>query len=428
MKKVWVIEVGEPLHLLGVKPRAMRAGLLCKRLAAYGVEVTWWVSNFNHREKEFYKVPNVPPHTYRMQLDNKIFYRFLRGRAYTRNISLSRVLHNYDVAQDFKYSVNFIPAPDVILCCYPTVDLAAEAVSYANTHKIPIIIDVRDLWPDVFLDILRLPKFFNQLFVPIISYKATYALKNASGISAISPKILEWAKSKAKRSKNYNDRVFPLSYERLYLSSEQRILSIQQWQSLGLKLDGSELIACCFGTISDVPEFETILDAIDFLPLNLLSKVRIVICGTGPRLEWLRTKVKNYSQVIVTGLISPESINILMEFSYVGLLPYPSREDLLMSYPNKIGEYLSAGLPVISTLSGASEQFLNEWNCGITVRNHDAFAFANALSLLSKRDKVWTDMNVNAKKAYSEMFNSNVTYRNMAKYLLSFVPEFGHKE
>ena len=52
---------------------------------------------------------------------------------------------------------------------------------------------------------------------------------------------------------------------------------------LGYAGDGSEIIACCFGMLSDVPEFETIVESLHHVPDGLAQRLRVVICGRGER-------------------------------------------------------------------------------------------------------------------------------------------------
>src|SRR5204863_5451667 len=44
--------------------------------------------------------------------------------------------------------------PDVILCSYPTIELCDAAVSYGRFHGVPVVLDIRDLWPDIFLNLV----------------------------------------------------------------------------------------------------------------------------------------------------------------------------------------------------------------------------------------------------------------------------------
>ena len=50
--------------------------------------------------------------------------------------------------------------PDLILSSIPTSELSLEATKLGKKNNIPVILDIRDLWPDVFLDVL--PNFFRH--------------------------------------------------------------------------------------------------------------------------------------------------------------------------------------------------------------------------------------------------------------------------
>ena len=60
--------------------------------------------------------------------------------------------------------------------------------------------------------------------------------------------------------------------------------------------------------------------------------------------------------------------------SAVCIAPYIEREDFLMSIPNKIAEYLCAGVPVLTSLLGVSGTLLEKNQCGVTYKNTDELA------------------------------------------------------
>lgn len=419
--RIWIIEIGEPLPLPGTRIRVMRAGQLAKQLAKDGAEVTWWVSDFNHLAKDYYDLAGLTGEGRLKSLENGISLYFLHGRRYKKNISISRILYNRDIAKDFQLTSVTLQPPDLILCCYPTIDLADMVTKYGSKLGIPVVVDIRDLWPDVFVDIFPFSRWLSRLAIRPLMHKASRLLRRANSISAISDHILEWGLAKAGRSRSEGDQVFPLSYERTELSSDRRVNAEQKWNSLGLKLDGSEPIVCCFGMLSHVPEFETILEALLLLPETLAQTIRVVICGSGPRLAWLQEASRVYPQLLVPGYVEIDAIESLMPYAFAGLLPYPTRSDLYCSYPNKIGEYLSAGLPVISTLGGASANLLNFRKCGIVVKNRDAKSFALALTQLAKRDAEWQIMSANALNTYSDMFDAKSNYTKMSECLIKMI-------
>jgi hypothetical protein len=80
---------------------------------------------------------------------------------------------------------------------------------------VPVIIDVRDLWPDIFVDVVP---FGLRTLMKIALYplrkSARYVFNNCSGIVGISPGYLMWALGYANRPRRALDVVFPLGYEK----------------------------------------------------------------------------------------------------------------------------------------------------------------------------------------------------------------------
>jgi glycosyltransferase involved in cell wall biosynthesis len=415
---VWIIEVGEPIPLPGLTTRTMRAGQLASQLVKDGVDVTWWVSDYNHSAKEYHNLNGLDGEGRLRTLTNGTKVYFLHGRPYKNNIDIYRALHNLDIARNFRKAATTLSPPNIIICCFPTIELADAATNYGNIRGIPVVVDIRDLWPDVFLDILPLPRWLSYLLIWPLRLQASRSLRRATAISAISEPILDWGLHKAGRPKNKFDHVFPLSYQRTEPSIKHRINAVERWRFLGLKCDGSEQIFCCFGTLSHVPEFETLLEALALLPEPLAKTIRVVICGAGPRLAWLQKMSRIYPQLLVPGYVGSDAIEAVMPYANGGLLLYPSRKDLSSSYPNKIGEYLSAGLPIISTLGGISAELLISRRCGIVVKNHDAKNFAVAMSRLAKKDDEWQILSSNAIQTFHDKFDAKTNYAKMSNFLI----------
>ena len=67
-------------------------------------------------------------------------------------------------------------------------------------------------------------------------------------------------------------------------------------------------------------------------------------------------KTKN---IIYAGYVDQEKLSYLLEMSDVGLLPYDKVEDFTLSIPNKVGEYLSCGLHILTSLKGEISKFFD---------------------------------------------------------------------
>ena len=195
--RIWLVTVGEPLPTDGSNERLLRTGILAGFLVRKGHEVLWWTSAFVHVRKTRRAVENTF-----VSLAGNYRIGMLRSCGYRRNISLARLSDHRGLARKFMELAPREPAPDVILCAMPTIELAREAVRYAKGRGIPIVLDIRDLWPDVILDIAppwaRWPA---RLFLSSLFRDLREACAGATAIIGITDPIVEWGVRNAGRSK-----------------------------------------------------------------------------------------------------------------------------------------------------------------------------------------------------------------------------------
>jgi glycosyltransferase involved in cell wall biosynthesis len=147
------------------------------------------------------------------------------------------------------------------------------------------------------------------------------------------------------------------------------------------------------------------------------DNIQFVVCGSGENLEAYRNAAQGCDNIVFPGWIDATQIKALMEMSSVGLLPYRSRADFARSIPNKVAEYLSAGLPVISSLTGVTENLLKENDCGVTYQNGDASSLVRLLRVLASDKNRMQTMARNAASLFSERFDAARVYSDMGEYL-----------
>ena len=390
----------------------MRAGMIARELCRQGVETTWWASTFSHPQKQYVASPGEE-----FDVLGGVTLHCLHGCPYQRNVSLERLRNHRQVAHAFRKAARQADRPDVLFCCYPTIDLAYEAVRFGQENGIPVILDVRDLWPEVFVELSPLPDKITRLVLSPLFSKARKALLGATAVTSITEPFLEKALGLAGRARSSQDRVIHLAYQRVEPGEQQKTAAIQFWRSQGLKLDGSELISCCFGNLSAVPDFETAVGALPLLEASVRDQVKMVICGDGEKLHWLSEQAQTHPQLIVPGRVGQVEIAVLMEHAHHGLLVYPNRQDLMMSYPNKIGEYLSRSLPILSTLEGLVGQLLKDENLGVVARSGDPAGFARQLEGLLQDRERHTQMKNNAARVFSERFDAATIFPELTQNL-----------
>lgn len=420
--RVWLVTTGEPLPTDGADMRLLRAGILSNMLALRGHEVVWWTSTFDHRRKRHRADTDA-----RVILDTGVDIRMLHGCGYRRNVSLRRILDHVMVARRFTRSVGEEPKPDIILCSLPTLELSVAVTRYANAAGIPVVIDVRDLWPDLFEEVA--PFWMRRALRPLLfpmRRQARLACRGATAITGNAPDMVTWGLKMAGRAAGPFDRYFPFGYSTKPLSREQRERALAFWATHGIGPQSDKFTACYFGVIGHQFELETVIEAAGILE-RAGRQSRVVLCGAGERFEYIKALAKDLKSVYLPGWVGESEIKSLMEMSQVGLAPYHSYVGFTASIPNKAIEYLSIGLPIVSTLQGHLRAFLEAYDCGITCSNGNAAGLAQTLATLADNHACLKRMSDNAKKVFVERFDAEFVYGDMTDYLLEVIASPGEQ-
>ena len=108
-------------------------------------------------------------------------------------------------------------------------------MEFSLKNRVPVIIDYRDLWPEVFYDLF--PKkmtFLAKIIFSPLSLRLKKVLKNVTGIVGITEKIMNTGIEKAQRKKNPFDSFFYLGYEKLIFNHSTLNKYINKWRSYGI--------------------------------------------------------------------------------------------------------------------------------------------------------------------------------------------------
>ena len=404
--KIWYLEIGEPLPFER-DVRLFRCFMLSRALASFGHDVTWWTSNFSHIPKKFV----VPP--YHEERVEGVLVRALPGLGYSRNISLARFRHHADFARKFWELAPRYEKPDFVIGSMPTLDGAQVAVRFANVHNIPVLVDIRDEWPDEFLAIVPNGlKWLGQLSMSSYFRMIRHICRNATGIMAISRRQLDFGLGYAGRKQDVNDGVFPMGYSPVSVDEDKVARARQWWVENGV--NGENFVACMFSSINKRVDLKTVIDGASILEKEF--PVKFILCGDGPGLAAMRKYGKKAGSVIFPGWVNAQQITALMQLSHVGLVPYAG--GVCMSLPNKPFEYFAGSLPVVSSVQGELRDVLAQNNCGITYRAGSAYDFCRAIRNLRNDSCRREAMGRSARKILEERFSTDVIYTAINRHLL----------
>jgi glycosyltransferase involved in cell wall biosynthesis len=126
---------------------------------------------------------------------------------------------------------------------------------------------------------------------------------------------------------------------------------------------------------------------------------------------------RDVPNVILTGWVGVPEIQWLLRRSIAGLAPWKPTPDYEATISNKVIEYWSAGVPVLTSLTrGVLVDVIARNDCGVSYGN-DAGRLHQAISKLLEQPEQRKKMSHNAAKLFEERFDAARVYREMADYL-----------
>ncbi len=116
---------------------------------------------------------------------------------------------------------------------------------------------------------------------------------------------------------------------------------------------------------------------------------------------------------------------VLMRRAAAGLDPLPDRYDFLATINNKAVEYMSAGLPVISSpRKGVLSDLLAAENCGASYDTGQVDALVSLLTALEADPARLASMSRSALVVYERRFRAEAVYGNLIDHLGKIVEQY----
>ena len=95
---------------------------------------------------------------YKEEMEDGVEYTFVRSRDYKGN-GLDRILNMIDTPFKIQKAMRCFykkEKPDVIYTSSPDLFVAFFALLFGKMHRIPVVVEIRDLWPESIVEYLSL--------------------------------------------------------------------------------------------------------------------------------------------------------------------------------------------------------------------------------------------------------------------------------
>lgn len=402
--KVWILQTGEPLQTDNNGARAMRAINLSNSLVGKGHNVTLWSSNFDHfTKKHRYKGSRA------INYNNNLQIKLIDSVGYKKNQGIKRLIDHAQLAFGLHFALKKMELPDIAFIGYPPIEVAWIMSRYLKKNSIPMVLDVKDMWPDVLLRALpSKARGIGKLLLTPYYYLMNSTFKVATSISSISQDFLDQSVKIAHRAPNIYDSVNYLSTIRPNYTDAE-ISNAQEWLDRMGVIDNKQTRCSFVGSLTSVFDWNFVIEAFKN------SGTELVIAGDGPCFQDLKEKTMNVKNIVMLGRITNIQSKILADRTNVFIAPYRSSLEFSQSLPNKFFDAMEYGKPLLSSVSGSASQFIVQKNIGLVYS--DISTLKMALNKLETSPDLFKQMGQNAIDAYDKEFSGQIVYEKIIKTL-----------
>lgn len=302
---------------------------------------------------------------YKEQLMDGVEYTFVRSRDYKGN-GLDRIWNMIDLPFKMWKSMKVFykqKKPDVIYTSSPDLFVAFFALLFGKKYKVPVVVEVRDLWPESIVEYNGMSR--KNPIIQILYQLEKWIYKRADqliftmegGKDYIKDK--KWDKFIDLRKVNHVNNGVDLKEYRE---------SIEKYQLDDTDLaDRSTFKVIYVGSIRKANNVQNLVEVAEELQKQKEDKVKVLIYGDGTdrkELEKLseKSKLKN---IVFKGKVAKIYIPYILSKSNLNILNYQRANTWKYGgSQNKQFEYLASGRPICSNVK-MGYSIIRKNKCGV---------------------------------------------------------------
>ncbi len=336
---------------------------LAKQLISKGHKVTIFAAGFHYTlMKETVSYSN---NGYRVESKEGIEFIWVETYPYQVN-NFKRMINivSYAVKLNFLIPKLNLVKPDIIIgtTVHPFAPLIAS--KFANRYKVPFIFEIRDLWPQSFIDMGIWKK--DSLVSKCFKYIEKYTVSKADSIISLSPKTEQYLLDEYR----YNHNIYiPNSVDIESVISNLKLSDTNETIKALEDLKFSGKFLCIF--TGAIVKSNTIHMFVEMARKFKNANIQIVLVGTGQERSKheLISKQESLDSIIFLDPVKKQLVPKLLQLADVLLL---IQGNIQWGSSNKLFDYLAARKPIITSLYAKHNNIVEKINCGYSAKYNNS--------------------------------------------------------
>ena len=267
------------------------------------------------------------------------------------------------------FAAKHVDDPDIVIGTSPTLFSVMAARRLALRKKVPFVMEVRDLWPGIFVDLGILN---NPAIIRILEAWELWLYRKADIIITVTDGF----------RKNIIDRgINDVKIHTVHNGADLTFLQPGgKDPSLIEELDlGGKFIVLYLGAHGISHGLDQLLDAA--VLLSNLDEIVFLLVGDGSKKEELLEKARreNIENVVFHPPVTKENVPLYYNLADICLVPLRDVDLFRIFIPSKMFEIMAIGKAIVASLRGEAASILNSSEGAIVTEPEDIQGIAKAI-------------------------------------------------
>jgi glycosyltransferase involved in cell wall biosynthesis len=299
------------------------------------------------------------------------------------------------------------PRPDVVMGTTPPIFQAISAWLLSIIHRRPLLLEVRDLWPEFAIDIGILR---NPILIWLSRWLESFLYARADHILVNSPAYCDYLAGKGVAKQKVS--LIPNGADLAMFDPAERGAEIRQqhrWED--------RFVFIYAGAIGMANDIDQLLKAA--ATLRRRKDIGILIVGDGKerrRLEDMAAELE-LKNVVFTGALPKNSMKQVLAASDACIAILKNIPMFTTTYPNKVFDYMAAGRPTLLVIDGVIRKVIEAAQGGIFVQPGQPDLLAAAMERMADAPEASRQMGRNAREHVLRYFNRDQQAREFEELL-----------